>query len=81
MVVVKNGRGLFGLATLKSALSQEWIDEISSFFACGYKSRKAKSYLDDYWVGRIKNGWGLIDHGTLKSGVSHKWFDESSRFI
>ena len=79
MVVVRNGYGLFGHGTLKSALSQELIDEMSWFFACWYKFRKVNSYFDNYWVGIVKNEWGLIDHRALKSGVSHKWFDELSR--
>ena len=29
MFVIKNGRGLLGLGTLKLAVSQEWIDELS----------------------------------------------------
>ena len=79
--MVKNGCGFFGLGTLKSAVSQEWIDEISWFFACWYKFRKAESSFDNYWVGIVKDGWNLIDRGALKSGVSHKWFDELSRLI
>ena len=75
MVVVRNGPGLLGLET------QEWIDEMSWFFACWYNFKKAKSYFNSYWVGIIKNGWGLIDHGTLKSGIFLKWFDELSRLI
>ena len=71
-MLVKNGRGLIGLGTLKSAVFQEWIDEISWFFIWWCKFRKAKSNINNYWVGMVKNGWGLIDHGTLKSGVSHK---------
>ena len=80
-MVVKNGHGFFGLGTLKSALSQDWIDEMSWFFECWYKLRKVNSGFDNYWQGIVKNGWGLMDHGTLKSGVSHRWFDELSRFI
>ena len=30
--VVKNGRGLLDYGTLKSDISQEWIDELNSFF-------------------------------------------------
>ena len=67
MVVVKNGRGLLGLWTLKSVVSQERMAEVSWFF----ESRKAKSYFNNYLAGMLKNGGGLIDHGTLKSGVSH----------
>ena len=83
MVVVRNGRSLFGLLTLKSAaLSQEWIDdEMRWFFSSWYKFKKVNSYFDNYWVGIVKDGWGLIDHGTFKSGVSHKWFDELSSLI
>ena len=81
MVVAKNGRGLLGLATLKSAVYQEWIDEMSLFFVYWYRFREAKSYFNNYWVGMVKNGQGRIDHGTLKSGVSHKWFDKLSKLI
>ena len=75
-MVVKNVCGILSLGFLKSALSQEWIDEISWFFACWYKIRKAKSYFDNYWLCMVKNWWGLIDHGTLKLGVSHYLFNE-----
>ena len=81
MAVVKNGHGLFGLGTLKSAVSQEWIDEMSWIFPCWYKFINAKSYFDNYWVGIVKNRWGIIGHGSLKSGVSHKRLDELSRLI
>ena len=83
MVVMKNGRGLLGLGTLKSAVSQEWIDELGWFFACWYKFMKAKSYLAfyNYWVGVVKNGWSIKDRGTLKPDISHKWFDKTSRLI
>ena len=65
VVVFKNGHGLVGLAgSLKSAVSQEWINEMS-----WYKFRKVKSYFINDWVGMVKNGQGLIDHGTLESGV------------
>ena len=77
--MVKSGCGLLNHGTLKSAVSQEWSDEMSWFCTCSYKFRKTKSYFNNYLVGMVKNGWGLIDHGTFKSGVSHKWFDELSR--
>ena len=79
--MVKNGRGHLGLGTLKSAISQEWIDEISWFFACWSKFRNAKSYFNNYRVGMVKDGQGPVDHGTLRLGVSRKWFDELSRLI
>ena len=81
MVVIKNGRGLLGLRTLKPAVSQEWIDGLGWFSACWYKFMKAKSYFDNYWVGVVKNGPGLKDRVALKPGISHKWFDELSRLI
>ena len=80
-MVVINGRGLLGLGTLKSAVSQEWIDEMGWFFACRYKFMKAKSYFNNCWVDVVKNGRGLKYCGTLKLGISHKWFDELSRLI
>ena len=81
MVVIKNGRGLLGLGTLKSALSQEWINELGSFVACWCKFMKAKSYFNNYWVGVVKNEQGLKECGTLKPGTSHKWFVELSLLI
>ena len=80
-MVVKNGCGLLSLGTLKSTVFQEWINEMSWFFACWYKFRKAKSYFNIYWVDMLKNGWGLVDQGNLKSGLSDKWFDELSRLM
>ena len=61
MVVIKNGHGLLGLGTLKSAVSQEW----NNFFACWYKFMKAKSYLNNYWVDVVKNGQSLKIVGLL----------------
>ena len=81
MVVIKNGCGLLDLGTQKSAVSQDWVDELGRFFACWYKFMKAKSYFNNYWVGMIKHGQGLKDRGTLKSGISQKWSDELSRLI
>ena len=64
----KNGRS----RSWNSAASQEWIDEMSCFFAC----------LGKLKVTLVIIGWLLyIFCGTLKSGVSHKWFDELSRLI
>ena len=70
-----------GLGTLKSAVLQELIDEMSWFFPCWYKFRKAKSYFNNYWLNMVKNWPGFRDHGSLKLDVSHKWFDKLSRVI
>ena len=79
--MVKNGRSILGLWTLKSAVFQEWVDEMGWFLACWYKFRKVKSCFYNYWVDMVKNRWGITDYGTHKSGVSHNWFDELSRLI
>ena len=50
MVVVKNGHGLFGHGTLKAAVSQEWIDEVSWFFACWYKYKVKVTLIIIWWV-------------------------------
>ena len=34
VVVVRNGCAILNYRTLKSTVSQHWIDEMSSFFAC-----------------------------------------------
>ena len=48
-----------GHGTLKSTVSQKWIDWINSFFTCWCKFRKAKSRFSDFWVCVVKNGHGL----------------------
>ena len=80
-MLVGNVGGFLGLETPKCAVSQEGIDEMSWFFSCWYKFKKAKSCFNNYWVDMVKNEWDLLDHGTLKSGVSRKWFDELSILI
>ena len=70
-MIVKNGHDLFGLGILDCAISRESTDEMTWFFACWCKFRKAKICFNNYWVGMLKNGWGLII--TLKSDVSHKY--------
>ena len=55
MVVVKNEYVLLCLGTPKSVVSQEWIDEMSWFFTCWYKFRKAKSYFNNSRMGMLKN--------------------------
>ena len=65
MVVIKNGCGLLGLGTLKSSISQEWIDKLGWFFACWYTFMKAKSYFNNYWVGWSKIGKALKIMGLL----------------
>ena len=59
MVVIISEHGLLSFGTLKSAVSQEWIDELGWFFTSAdwYKFVKAKSYLNNYWVGVFKNGY------------------------
>ena len=71
--VLKNWRSLSGYETLESAVSQEWIAEMSWFFVCWYKFRKAKSSFNNYWVGMVKTGLDLLDHETIKSGVFHNF--------
>ena len=79
--MVKNGHSLLCPGTFKAVVPQEWIDEMSWFFACGYKFRKAKTNFNNYWVYIVKVGQDLKNHGTLKSGVFHKWYDELSILI
>ena len=45
--VVRNGRGLLGFETLKSAVSPGPFDEMSWFFVHQYKFGKAKSYFNN----------------------------------
>ena len=71
----QNEPGLLGLGFLKFALSHEWIDEMSWFFACWYRLREARIYFNNYWMDISKMGEALY-HGTLKSGVSPNRFDK-----
>ena len=73
--------GYLGNGILKSALSQEWIDELSWFFACWYKFRKPKSYFNVHFVGMTKYGHGLLGHGTLKFVVFQWIIDALSWFF
>ena len=74
VVAVKDGCGNLWRfqGTLKSAASQEWIVVKGWFFACWCKFGKAKSYFNNYWMGKVKNGRGILDHETPKSGILHK---------
>ena len=67
-----------GLGTVKSAVSQEWIDELNWCCVCLCKFRKAKSYCNRYGVGVGKYEHGLLGHGTLRSALSQEWIDELS---
>ena len=73
--------GLVVLVTLKSAVSQESVDEVSWFFVCWYKFRKAKSFFNNFWVVVVKNGCGLLGLVTLKSALSQESVDEVSWFF
>ena len=61
----KNERDLVGLGTLKSAVSQEWSNELGWFFACWYKFMKVKSCFKNYWVSMSKMGEVLMIVGLL----------------
>ena len=65
--------------TLKSVVSQEWINESTCFFACWHKFRKAKCSFLTFLLGMAQNGRGLLSHWTLKSAVS--WINESTFFF
>ena len=49
---------------------------INKFFACCYKFKKAKSYLNNFWVGLVKNSCGYFGHGTLQLTVCQEGIDE-----
>ena len=65
-MLVENGHGLLGLEAPKSAV-QEWIDEMSWFFSCWYKFRKANLGQSDYMI--------------LKSTTSLEQNDEKAWFF
>ena len=79
--LVKTWCGLLVHETLKSAISGEWIDELSWFFSCLYKFMKAKKYFNNFWVGGVKNGHGTLGDKIVKFAISEEWIDESSWFF
>ena len=90
--MVKNEFGQSGLWTLsqkikkrtvnqKLTVPQERTDETKCFFACWCKSRKTKSYFNEFWVGMVRNGHGYLIHEALKSAVSKDWVYEFSYFF
>ena len=79
--MVKNGCSHSGYKSLKLDVSQEEMILIKWFFACWYKFRKAKSYLNNFEVVMVRNGCGLSGHGTLKSGISLERLDELGWFF
>ena len=76
VVVVENRRSSLGHRTLKSAIPQNWMDELS-----WYKFRKAEKYYNIYRMGVIKKGRGLLCNETLKPGLPQEWFDKLSWFF
>ena len=57
-----------GRRSLKNAVSQEWMNELTWFFACSYMvSGKLKVTLG---IQMVKYGCDLIDPGALKSTLS-----------
>ena len=68
--MVKNECDESGHGNLKLTVSQKWTDGRNWFFACCCKFRKARSWLNDFWVGMFKNGYGPLVHETLKYAVS-----------
>ena len=54
--MVKSGRRFLGDATLKSAISQERIVELSWSLAYWYQFKKARIYFNNCWVGVDKMG-------------------------
>ena len=71
----KTGHGLLHHRTLKSSVSQEWIDELGWFFTGWNKFMETKSWLKIIWVGILKNGW------PSKSAVYQEWIDNLSSFF
>ena len=52
--MAKNECGFLSHGTQKSAVSQEWIDELSLFFTFWYKFRKAKNYFNNFLGGHCQ---------------------------
>ena len=64
--IVENGLGLLGHGTVKSSVSQEWINELSWLFTCWYQFRKSENYFKNFWAVVVRTGHGLLGHGTPK---------------
>ena len=67
MVAIKNGHGLLGLGTLKSAVSQEWIDELVCFLLADTNLWKLKVTLTIIgWI------WSKIGEALKIVGLSNQ---------
>ena len=64
--MIKNGCVLLGNVILKSAIYQEWINELSWFCSCWNIFMKAKSYSNNFWPGLVKNVCVHLGHATAK---------------
>ena len=64
--MVRNECNQSGHGSLKLNVSQDWIDEMNWYFACWWKSGKAKSYFNDFWVDVVKNRHGHLVQELLK---------------
>ena len=64
--MVKNGFCHSGHRALELAVSQELINEINRYYVWWKKSKKTKSYVNNFWVSVVKDGCDLWGHGTLK---------------
>ena len=56
-----------------------WWDEL--IFCMLVHLRKAKSYLNDFWVGIVRNRHSHLVLETLKSAVSKEWVHEFNWFF
>ena len=70
MGMSENGCSLLSHWTLKSAKSQEWINELSWFLHAHTNSGKLKVTLIIIWWTWQKMDAAFLGHGTLKSAVS-----------
>ena len=67
--------------TLKSAIFNEWIDNLSWLFASWCKLWYTKNYFINFWEVMVKNGCYFLGRWTRNSAVSQEWMGKFSWFF
>ena len=75
MGLIKNGPGHSGHGTLKQALSQEGINEITDFFNAVINSEKLEVRPTIFGKGVVPNGHGHLWYWALKLAVYEEGID------
>ena len=73
--MVKNALSQSDSKILKSAISQEKIEESIWFMECSYKFKKHKRWFVNFWLEEVKNTLGHLNCRILESTISQVRID------